>query len=84
MPKKESSDAMSSLAAHVMGLQPKTGRSRNLIPEDENTLFVPVDDYNGLLHNAKRLAGSVMSQDETTGNLLLDGGRKLARALGLK
>lgn len=71
---KESSDEISTLAANVMRRRRQDGRGRNLIPEDENGLYVSADSYNDLLADAKRLAGSVMAQDETRGN-------RVARAL---
>ncbi len=52
-PKKESSDAMSSLAASVLRRKPATDKS------------AAGYSYNLLLADAKRLAGSVLSQDET-------------------
>lgn len=68
MPQRESSDALSTLASQVWKRRREEGRARNVIPEDEGGLYVSVGLYNELLHDAKRLAGSVMANDETKGN----------------
>lgn len=57
MSKEQSSEEMSSLAARVLQM------------EDVNSfgsLVAAVDAYNRVLAIAKRLAGSVLSQDETS------------------
>lgn len=53
--KKESSPALSTLAAEVLALQPS--------PVDDEA----ADIYNTLLAKARRLAASVLAQDETKG-----------------
>lgn len=53
---KESSSELSSLAARVLGFAEMSE------PQD-----LPAAQYNRLLEHAKRLAGSVLSQDETLG-----------------
>jgi hypothetical protein len=55
MPKKSSS-AMSSIAGRVLKMKLFNATSD-----------VSADDYNALLADAKALAGSVLSQDETKG-----------------
>lgn len=55
---KQSSSAMSSIAARVLKMKLFTSR-----PD------VSTDDYNALLADAKALAGSVLSQDETKGQV---------------
>lgn len=52
-PREESSAELSSLAANVLGYDEVT--------DDD----VDAEMYNALLKDAKRLAGSVLSQDET-------------------
>jgi hypothetical protein len=52
---KKSSSAMSSIAAKVLRAKLATGDA------------VDRDSYNALLADAKALAGSVLSQDETKG-----------------
>jgi hypothetical protein len=54
MPEKKSTSAMSSLAARVL--------KGKFVTQD-----VSADEFNALLGNAKALAGSVLSQDETKG-----------------
>lgn len=67
MADRETSSSISTLAALVLQMRPQDGRSRNMIPEAENDLFVPAQQYNELLHDAKRIAGSALSQDQTPG-----------------
>jgi hypothetical protein len=51
---KESSAELSTLAAKVLNMKRKTG-------------FISYEAYNDLLAEAQRLAGCVLSQDETKG-----------------
>ena len=55
-PKKQTSAAVSGVASAVMRKEP-------VMPE----LAVPAHFYNELLRDAKTLAGSALSQDETKG-----------------
>jgi hypothetical protein len=55
MPGKQSSSAMSSLAARILKMRLAVGND------------VTQDGFNALLADAKALAGSVLSQDETKG-----------------
>lgn len=62
MAREQSSEEMSSLASTILKLKPldtNVKRGPTYVELREN--------YNGLLEDAKRLAGSVMSQDETPG-----------------
>ncbi len=52
---KQSGDEISTLASSVMRRQPARART------------VDAQQYNDLLTDSKRLAGSVLSQDETPG-----------------
>jgi hypothetical protein len=65
MPTRESSSELSSLASSVLQLRTKAGTTPVGLGGDANTGYVPASEYNALLEKAKRLAGSVMSQDET-------------------
>lgn len=54
---RQSSSELSSLAARILNM--------DTIPDDTPTSAA---DYNVLLQTAKKLAGSVLSQDQTPGN----------------
>lgn len=65
MPKRQSSAELSSLASKIAQLKHRPGLSGATVEHDKR--YVPVESYNELVDNAKKLAGSVLSQDETRG-----------------
>lgn len=65
---KETSSSVSSLAAHVLAMEPST-----------DTTVILSARFNALLENAKTLAGSALSQDETPGQGTKPAGDFLSR-----
>lgn len=60
--RKQSSSKLSTLAGQIQNQKPLS-----LDGQDDVDVDAIVDEYNALLANAQRLAGSVMGQDETPG-----------------
>ena len=61
---KQSSPDTSSLASNVLKRKQRPGLGGHTL--DRERRYVPVEDFNALLADAKSLAGSVLSQDETS------------------
>jgi hypothetical protein len=59
---RQSSSRLSSLASKIQKLKSRPGLAGATIEREGR--YVPVEDYNELLHDAQSLAGSVMTQDE--------------------
>lgn len=77
MPSKKSLDRRRKVAGKILHIRNVQGVTRADIPANDSGTYVPMEQFQELLTDAKALAGSILSSKEETGLMgRIFGGRR--------